>query len=452
MHLSSDIGKRVLLITAWYHPFIHPRAHRWTALAEHWAAQGHEVHVVCGRMRGFPKDSELNGVHIHRTGFDSLKEVFYYYFSETNARSRPETGITSDGFFSKTLQFLYRALWKRIHFPDDTGIWYFPALRCAERIIRQHQIEAMVSVSFPFTGHLVGLALKKRHPHLPWVADTGDPFTIHDVPLYNEFLYGKINRRLEKQVLETADCVTVTTPALKSRYEQVFAKAAIRKIEVVPPLLHPLDPVDGSELPGTWQIQRVKDDIHIGYFGTFLPVIRTPFAFLNLLDHLQFTQPALYHRIHIHIFGEVFPDFLAPLRRHPVIRLYGLRSRAHARAAMPQMDALLHVGNRTDYQLPSKAVDYLASGLPVVHLTYTGSDPFIDFWGDLPGLICLHITDDRVGEEDADQLNWESFAATATGREEMKRMRQASARAYGVEAAGKTLMEQLTKKAANHSG
>lgn len=442
----------LLIISAWYHPFIHPRAHRWTAIAEHWAAQGHEVHVVCGRMRGFPKESVLNGVHVHRTGFDSLKEVFYYYLSQKNARSRPETGIVSAGFFSKTLQFLYRTLWKRIHFPDDTGIWYFPALRCAKKIIKAHRIEAMVSVSFPFTGHLVGLALKKRHPELPWVADTGDPFTIHDVPLYNAFFYGKINRRLEQQVLETADCVTVTTPALKFRYEQAFPNAAIRKIEIVPPLLHPLDPGHLADCPDTWQIPRLPDEIHIGYFGTFLPVIRTPFAFLNLLDDLQVLQPDLYQRLRIHVFGEVFPDFLAPLQRHPVIRLYGLRSRAQARAAMAQMDALLHVGNRTDYQLPSKAVDYLASGLPVLHLTNSDSDPFIDFWADAPGLIYLRVTGDRVGEEQAQQLNWEGFAATATDREEMKRIRQARARAYGVEAAGKTLMAHLTKTAANHSG
>jgi len=76
---------RLLIITAWYHPFIHPRAHRWTALAEYWAAQGAEVHVVCARRRDCPRESVVNGVQVHQVGFDSLKEVFYYWFGSARA-------------------------------------------------------------------------------------------------------------------------------------------------------------------------------------------------------------------------------------------------------------------------------------------------------------------------------------------------------------------------------
>jgi hypothetical protein len=46
---------------------------------------------------------------------------------------------------------------------------------------------------------------------------------------------------------------------------------------------------------------------------------------------------------------------------------------------MQEMDVLLHIGNSTDFQLPSKAVDYLSTGKPIVHLSYVESDPFVAF-------------------------------------------------------------------------
>lgn len=44
------------------------------------------------------------------------------------------------------------------------------------------------------------------------------------------------------------------------------------------------------------------------------------------------------------------------------------------------MDILLNIGNATDFQLPSKAVDYLAAGKPVLNLSYMESDPFAEFF------------------------------------------------------------------------
>ena len=432
---------KILIVTAWYYPFIHPRAHRWTALAEHWAAGGHEVHVVCGRLRGYPPESVLTGVQVHRTGFDSLKEVFYYYFSGKNARSRPDTGVKPVSWLSRLMFFIYKNVWKQIHFPDDASIWYAAALRKSEAIIRKHQIRAVVSVSFPFTAHLVGLALKKKFPHLHWVADTGDPFSIRDVPLYNAFFYGKMIARLEKNILQTADCVTVTTQALRRKYMRVFGREVGKNIEIAPPLLHPAADFLSAEILPEWAIQKRNGEIHLGYFGAFLPIIRTPDALFMLLDYLHSTRPDVYERLRIHIFGEILPEFLPAFQRYPAVVLYGLRSRSHTRAAMLQMDGLIHIGNRTDYQLPSKSVDYLASGLPVLHFSYADDDPFMAFWGDLPGLTRIQVFETAL--KGADNVDWEMFGPHAEGRAGMKSVRAAAAKKYGVEVLGQTFLQWL---------
>lgn len=435
---------RILIVSAWYHPFIHPRAHRWTAIAGHWAALGHEVHVLCGRLNGTQRYLHLNGVHVHRVGFDSLKEVFYYFFPGKNALSRPGGGVRSISYFTRVLFFIYRKIWKQIHFPDDACIWYYPALHTAENIVKKHKIEALVSVSFPFTGHLIGLALKKKHPELCWVADTGDPASISEVSLYNRFLYGKAIRRLEKNVLQSADFVSVTTPALKEKYIRFFGPARAEMMVIVPPLHDPPEPELPPAIPEEWRVEKRPGEIHIGYFGALLPRIRTPRAFLNWLDRLRGLQPAIFSRLRVHIVSEILPEFLPELGNRPGIILYGLCTREHTRALIAQMDALVHIGNRTDYQLPSKAVDYLASGLPVIHFSYVKNDPFIRFWGDMPGISSLQVQEEQImGQENPD---WEGFVSPGTWKEDLKKVRRAAAKMYSVETIGGILLGLLQRK------
>ncbi|MCK6694746.1 MAG: glycosyltransferase [Thermoanaerobaculia bacterium] len=389
---------RLLIITAWYHPFIHPRAHRWTALAEYWAAQGHEVHVVSARHPGFSGYGQIKGVQVHRAGFDSLKEVFYYRIGTGSARGRVGGSVKRPALWARLAGRLYKAIWKNLYFPDDACLWYFPARKKVMALLKEQSFDAMISVSLPFTGHLIGLVAKQRFPALHWLADTGDPFTMQARPLNNARLYGRLSRRLEQKVLEQADSVVVTHPAAATAYRSVFGAVA-QKISVIPPLLHPAwemnEPEAGPQNAAATPAERV---VNIGYFGAFYAPVRTPDAFLDLLEKTFRLRPDWQGRLQVHIYGDIFPEFWDKLNRQPAIRLYGLRSRGEVRAAMRQMNVLLNIGNVTDYQLPSKAVEYFASGKPVVNLSNVQNDPFTDFWGDQPGLFTLRADHNEVSE------------------------------------------------------
>lgn len=399
---------RLLIITAWYFPFIHPRAHRWTALAEYWASQGFEVHVVCARQGACPLYDVVHGVHVHRVGFDSLKEVIYYRTRSTNARGRVGGGVRRPTVVMRIAGWLYRTFWKNIFFPDDACLWYFPARKKVLELLKSQSFDGLISVSLPFTGHLVGLAAKRQFPALPWLADIGDPFTIQAQPLNNALLYGRLSRRLERKILEKADGVVVTNPAAAAAYQAVFG-AVSQKIKVIPPLLHPgMDAAkpEVSEL-GALFTPSEQTALHIGYFGAFYAPVRTPDAFLNLLEQTFARYPEWRTRLNVHFFGDIFPEFWENLTRQPVIRLYGLRSRKEVRSAMKRMDILLNIGNITDFQLPSKAAEYFASGKPVVHLSYRQNDPFVAFWGDAPGLFQIKVEKHKVPA--AEVQRWVAF-------------------------------------------
>lgn len=433
--------QRLLIITAWYHPFIHPRAHRWTALAEHWAAQGYEVHVVCARRQGYSRFERVNGVQVHRAGFDSLKEIVYYFSGTQSGRGRVGKGVERPSAWMRLANWLYKTIWKNIYFPDDACLWYFPARKKAMELLEEQAFDAVITVSLPFTGHLIGLSVRRRFPALHWLADIGDPFTIQARPLNNARLYGRLSRRLEQAVLEKADAVTVTHPAAAAAYRSRFGDLA-QKISIIPPLLHPAWEMEAHD--NEWQNPAANPAdqlINIGYFGAFYAPVRTPDAFLDLLEKTFRLRPDWQSRLRVHFYGEIFPEFWDKLRRQPAIRLYGLRPRAEVRVAMRQSDILLNIGNLTDYQLPSKAVEYFASGKPVVNLCYVQNDPFTAFWGNQPGLITLRAHNDEVSGGEV--RRWIAFLegerATIPANARVSRVR-----AFTVEAVGAAYEYRIT--------
>lgn len=374
---------KILILTAWYHPFIHPRAHRWTALAEQWAKEGHQVQVLTARVDQHRGHTIENGVRIHRTGFDSLKEWFYHHFRWKNKRGR----VGERGGGGKVLEWMYTRIWKNIYFPDDTCIWYWPARRKLFKLLESETIDVLITVSLPFSDHLLGLAAQKRHPNLYWLADIGDPFAIQAAAPNNRFLFSRKNLQLEARVLTAADAIAVTTEALVEKYTALFGPQVAAKISVIPPLFRCPAAVP---LAIDWPA-----GINLGYFGAMYAPTRTPDAILDWLDQTLALRPDLQGRLTIHFFGEIFPAFYPKLAKHPALRLHGLCSRAETWAAMAAVDVLLNIGNTTDFQLPSKAVEYLASGKPVLHLSYVERDPFIRFFKDNPLLFSVKVDNMR---------------------------------------------------------
>lgn len=405
--LQRFVGKiahlhlRILVLTPWYYPFVHPRAYRWTHVAAQWAALGHEVHVVCARQHGFARSAQHQGGWVHRAGFDSLKEQFFYWTKPARARGRPGAGASRPSVLLRLLSAGYRHLWKPLCFPDDAWQWFWPALRTTEALHRRRPFDAVVSVSLPFTTHLVGRTFKRRHPEVCWLADVGDPYSLRPGPLQNP-LYRPLGRRLERAILTEADAVVLTSAALAEAYASHLGVPAER-FAIVPPLwnddaaadTHPIETAPPNE---GWQV---------GYFGAFYAPIRTPYALADLIRRTFEQHPALRKQLFFHFYGEVFPEFWNMLHALPNTTLHGLCTPAYAQCQMRRMRALLSVGNTTSWQLPSKAVSYLAAGTPVVHLSFTDDDAFVRFWADRPHLLVLRVRQGHV--EEADFRRWLSF-------------------------------------------
>lgn len=369
---------KILILSPHYFPNINPRAHRWTSIAEHWAEQGHEVHLICSKNKDFLATQELNKVYVHRTGFNSLKEILYHFSKNESKRGEAGQKKINAGKKGALMQWFNDKVLRNLYFPDDAFMWYHPAKNKGKELLQSIDFDLMISSSVPFTTHLVALKLKKSYPNLKWIADTGDPFAFQALhPMNNYFLYGKLNKRLEKKVARAADYVTLTNEGAKKLYTDIFPKQKI-KFKVIPPLYKSSISDNATTIS-----PRMTYRVRIGYFGSFFKNIREPRPMLQFWTQFLEEHPELKSQIELHFYGNIFENFLQDFADFPSLQahifMHGMLSKEKAAEEMQQMDFLLNVGNATTFQLPSKSVDYLASGKPIINFCSIEEDTFYNF-------------------------------------------------------------------------
>lgn len=393
---------RILIITYSYFPALTPRAFRWTTLAESLAVAGHEVEVVCAANSTSFTTDNLNGVRIHRTGGGTRERLKRWLGRESpsgaaaaekkNASSsavRSHIGILLKRIYANTLQ---KVLW-----PDFSGFWYFSAAAATRIAVKQRRPDVVVSVSLPFTGHLVGLAIKRRYG-VRWVVDIGDPFTfMNETPVNNHKLFSRLNRWTESKVLQNADYVAVTTQATKDEYLKWFPEIEGRKISVIPPLF--VEPVDLEKIPPFF-VGPPK--IRLLFAGTLYGKIRNPATLLDLFSALLATS--IGERLELHFLGaindcESYFEKYSELIGKQII-LHGLVQRTTAMRAMKDATVLVNLGNSTAYQLPSKVVEYVMLGKPVLNIAKQGSDSSQNFFFEMNG-ICT-VTEQVLAQGEAE--------------------------------------------------
>ena len=367
----------ILIICYCYPPDPGPRAYRWSAIAEYWAAQGDTVHVISARKQGAPEEEILNGVHVHRVG-GAVTENLRLRLQRGKKQDAGTTVAPGGAPLSGTGQ-LFKAIhdvtWKKVYWPDSTCLWFFPARTMALKLCSEITFDAVISSSTPYTGHLVGRAVKQAHPKLPWTVDIGDPFSFGQPPWNNVRLFKGLNHRSERAVLNLADSVSVTVASCKNAYEEKFPGIA-SKISVIPPLF--------SGEVNTHDKSTPAKGCQLVFTGSLYRDIRNPAYLLELLAGVfaqaPDTQAHFYGRL-----NDCADLFEGPLQKFPNnLFVHGLVTRAAAAHALDDATILINIANRTRHQLPSKLVDYMASGKPIINMISIEDDNSLSFLKDYP--------------------------------------------------------------------
>jgi len=357
---------RVLLITYDFYPDTSPNTYRWKNVLEDWAKKGVEVFVVAAQKDNLPKFEKINGINVYRTGMSWLEKVKVKLLKKITSNDINTHNLKMDVSKQSAIRKFYDVTWKKLYFPDFAFLWRYPSQKLAEKIIQDKNINNLITVSWPFTDHVVGYKLKKKYK-INWIADTIDPFYLSKA-VNNGFLYGKKNYSYEYKILKQANFITLLTEKLKRKYIELYPELA-DKLYVNHNLFVP-------ENKNSTQYEISADICKLVFVGTLSRITRPPEFLLKLF--VQLIKRNTSNKLELHLYGynddckSIFLEYSEYL--NSFIFIHGEIPREKVKKIFLEANVLINIGNSNPYQEPSKIIEYMFMLKPILNVCTISDD------------------------------------------------------------------------------
>ena len=231
--------KKVLIITYYWPPSGGAGVQRWLKFAKYLPEFGWQpvILTVDPRYASYPQRDESLAAEIdpHCIVYTTKSfELYNAYKFISRKKEVPYGGFANEskeGWLQKVSKFL------RGNFliPDPRKGWNKYALRKASELIRQFNIDTVVTTSPPHSTQLIGLKLKQTF-NIKWIADLRDPWT--DIYYYNQFKHTALARNIdlqyERTVVENADLLVTVSEDVKRLFAGKSALPIAAKTVVIP--------------------------------------------------------------------------------------------------------------------------------------------------------------------------------------------------------------------------
>lgn len=250
--------------------------------------------------------------------------------------------------------------------------WTFPALRSLRRL-DPDSYDLILSCSQPHANHLIGYELKKKTAK-PWIAYFSDPWAGNPYAHFRSKRICDYNARLERTIIASADAVLFTSPEMLKSVMRGYDPRLRKKCGVLP---HSFIPewyeANGGEAGRSED--RAPGKVRFVHTGHFYGP-RTPLPFLAALDRLN-RERSLEGRVEVEFYGSMPQEHRAFISARGMDRVVRIRETVPYLASLAVMrradylilvDAPLPGGGESVF-LPSKLIDYIGSGRPVIGFT-----------------------------------------------------------------------------------
>ena len=270
-------------------------------------------------------------------------------------------------------------------FPDDSPRWWRRAKhllclpdserpwadRLARTILAKDLIardDVLVTFGQPMSDHLAGLRIKRRLG-VPWIAHFSDPWS--DNPYLSPNPVSRLRlRTMERQVIAAADRLLFTSQATIDLVMQKYPAGWRNKASVLP---HAYDP----EFPRKGLL-RADGALVLRHLGNFYGR-RNPLMLVQAVMLLCRTRPRVLDNVRIELIGRwVGRERWSPADLglpEGLITAHKSVDYEESLRRMCSADALLIVDAPFEQNVffPSKLVDYLWAGRPILALTPPGT-------------------------------------------------------------------------------
>ena len=353
-------NKKILLVSHQFLPHLSPRTTRWKTLVDKLIETGHDVTILTGTS----PDESVENYNILYFGNKKISTTMNSIRKDSNNIDNPSIKKLVYNLLKK----VYRFLFKNFAWPDYAMFWIFTVYKNKTKISKD--FDFVISVSLPFTSHVCASIIVKELK-TKWVMDIGDPFSLKvQSPENNTILYSFLNRFIEKKYYNKADQIFFTHHEVLDFHQKKF-KIKNSKLKIG----HPIFEILNKNILLSKEYNYNKLPINIGYFGIFTDKIREPFNYINYIANNLGDEFNHYWYI-----NEESKKYFTPFQDQGNHFIEQLIPREEAiKKMINNFHLLLSIGNTNKYQLPSKVIEYISLGKPVIHFAEIPSDPMYRF-------------------------------------------------------------------------
>jgi hypothetical protein len=379
--------KKVLIISYYWPPAGGPGVQRILKFSKFLPENGWQPIVIAPENGTYPAidESMLDEIPeeciVVRT---KTLEPFAIYNTLKGNKNKKEMSVGMIGLQEKSrLQKFSNYVRANYFIPDARKYWKGYVIKAAKKIIKEHQIDAIITTGPPHSTHLAGLALKQKY-NIPWVADFRDPWTNI---FYNNFLprsekTKSRDLRLENAVIKNCDHLVTATPGLEREFND--RKSSITTI---------LNGFDQSDLAK--ESHSALEKFTLAYVGNLLPT-QSIACLWETLEELVEEGIITQDNFLLKLTGKADGAILERLSNGPakeILEIEGYVAHKVATQRMQEAAMLLFVipeDKNNALILTGKLFEYLATRKPIhgigpiggdadVILQESGRDAIIDF-------------------------------------------------------------------------
>lgn len=336
----------IVVLTGSYYPYLMPPAACIKPYLDELAKNNNVEVIAPSTDSRFVKSVICDGVKVvYINNFTS--RVFAYI--ETNLGSRPNSLYLH---FLKLVFKGYRYVkLKLAREPYDTSL-------ISQYVSKLHQlhinspIDVVISVTFPFYTHAAALKFKQKMPNIRWITYTTDPLAYSEANPIEKYKL-KFAKKIESQIYNLCDKCIITEELLPNLTEDYLVTR--NKIVTLPYLL--------KELP----LNMTKTDYSrpiILYAGYVFIRVRNPQKMLSVFSSLNKFELRLF------IAGDRHCRRILRAKYPNHIKINGLVSRQEYYQLLVDADVLLLLSNDAKLQAPSKLMELISTGKPIINFYY----------------------------------------------------------------------------------
>jgi glycosyltransferase involved in cell wall biosynthesis len=361
--------KKVLIITYYWPPAGGPGVQRWLKFVKYLKGFDVEPVVYIPENPHYPLidhsllDQIPKGIKIMKL---PIKEP--YGFAKLFVKQKTQT--ISSGIIPKNkpspIEKLMLFVRGNFFIPDARVGWVKPSVEFLNDYLIENPVDVIITTGPPHSLHLIGKELKKQ-TQTTWIADFRDPWTT--IGYHKELRLTRASqqkhKQLEKEVLQTADYILVTSPTTKKEFEAITQKP----IEVI---------TNGFDVEISTETE-FDEKFTLAHIGSLLSE-RNPVMLWKVLSDLVNENEAFKMDFELKLAGVVSDDVLKSISNYQLSKhLNNLGYVSHKQSIELQIKSqvllLIEIdSHETKAIIPGKLFEYLAAKRPIVAIGPEGSD------------------------------------------------------------------------------